>query len=69
MSMYTLLRNNPQPSVGHMEKAFEGTREFSLLAATCVVCCWHLQNSLDRMSVLIWIQNIWHSDCLAERFI
>ena len=31
MSMYTLLRNNPQPSVGHMEKAFEGTRDFSLL--------------------------------------
>ena len=29
MSMYTLLRNNPQPSVGNMEKAFEGTREFS----------------------------------------
>ena len=38
MSMYTLLRNNPQPSVKDMESAFEGQLKVIKLKYTITSC-------------------------------
>ena len=38
MSMYTLLRNNPQPSVKDMESAFEGQLKVFGLKYTITSC-------------------------------
>ena len=45
---------------------------FFLLVSTFVVCWWPLQTvwtqiKTDRMSVLIWIETVWHSDSVIKR--